>query len=94
MVPVVSWYWKEKWVCGWAIFGFRKKGFKMVLLVDLYLNISNAYKMTTTHKLKKFVKIANWKIFLCIIFHILNVTVIRKQTLANCINFTGAKPSI
>lgn len=78
MVPVVSWYWKEKWVCGWAIFGLKKIGFKMVLMFDLYLNISNACKMTTTYNFKKLVKIANWKVFLCITSHILNVTVVRK----------------
>lgn len=50
----------------------------MVLMVDLYLNISNACKMTTTYNFKKLVKIANCKVFLCITFHILNVTVIRK----------------
>lgn len=42
-----------------CIFGLKKKGFKMVLMVDLYLNVSNAYKMTTTYNLEKLVKIAN-----------------------------------
>ena len=73
----------------------KKKGFRMVLMVDLHLNISNEYKMTFTNNFKNLLKLPTEKlVFLCLIFHILDVMVLRKETLAYCINLNGAEPCI
>lgn len=73
----------------------KKKGFRMVLMVDSHFNISHEYKMTFTNNFKNLLKLPTEKlIFLCLILHILDVMVIRKETLAYCINLNGAEPSI
>lgn len=50
----------------------------MVLMVDLYLNISNEYKIISTYNFKNLKLLTEKLVFLCFIFHILNVTIIRK----------------
>ena len=73
----------------------KKKGFTMVLMVDLHLNISKEYKLTFTYNFKNLLKLPTEKlVFLRLIFHILDVMIIRKETLAYCINLSGAETSI